>query len=115
MILESPSPPKSLTALVNAGAATIPEILIAQARRRGEHPLLVWEDRQWTYTEGLDEVCRVAGVLRDLGVPDRHRRVVSFLGNQPAAFWAWLGTLSIICIEESCWRTCCDAPGRGSW
>ena len=88
-----PDPPMCLYELLGKGEGTVTEVLQTQARARPEHPLLIWGDECWTYTQGLEEVGRVASLLHLHGVPGRSPRVASYLENQPAAMWTWLGTL----------------------
>lgn len=66
-----------------------------QARRRGEHPFLIWEPfegegRTWSYAAFGDTVRRFAAGLQARGVKPADR-VIVHLDNCPESVIAWLG------------------------
>jgi crotonobetaine/carnitine-CoA ligase len=84
-----------LERLVGRGRATVPELLEARAQRTPDAPFLRWEDRRWTYAEGLHEIRRFSGWAQASAPGDgAERRIASFLPNRAETMWAWLGSLA---------------------
>jgi len=70
-------------------------LLDSQARRRGEHPFLIWEPfegagRTWSYAGFAQAVRRFAAGLQARGVTPG-QRIVVHLDNCPESLIAWLG------------------------
>lgn len=82
--------PESLLALVGADATTVPEAFAARVAASPGRDFLLFDGQGWTYREADDRVRRWAGFLAPLMGPAR--RVASYITNQPAAMWTWLGT-----------------------
>ena len=77
---------------VGRDRASVPELLLAQAERRGERPFLLWDGDEWTYAQALAEARAFAGALGELEAAGPGRRVAGYLPNRPEVFWAWFGT-----------------------
>jgi crotonobetaine/carnitine-CoA ligase len=88
--MEDVRAPLSLHSLIGADAATVPDAFVARARASPDRTFLIFEDQRWTYLQALEHVRRWAGLLGPLMAPSR--RVASYITNQPAAMWPWLGT-----------------------
>ena len=82
----------------------VPTLLADRARRRRDHPFIVWEPfdglpQRWTYGQFHDQVGRIAGGLAQRGVAPRDR-VLIHLDNCPETLlaWyacAWLGAVAV--------------------
>jgi crotonobetaine/carnitine-CoA ligase len=83
-----------LERLVGRSRTTVPEVVEARAQRSPDASFLRWEDRRWTYAEGLEEIRTFAGWARASAPADGARRIASFLPNRPETMWTWLGTLA---------------------
>jgi crotonobetaine/carnitine-CoA ligase len=86
------TPPRPLTPFEGQDVRTL---IDAQARRRGDHPCLIWEPfegegRTWTYGEFAETLRRFAAGLEARGVRPSDR-VLVHLDNCPESLIAWLG------------------------
>ena len=59
---------------------------------RGEDLALVYRDESYTYREVLENVCKAAHLLRELGL-EPEQRVLLMLGDHPEFVWFWFATV----------------------
>lgn len=59
---------------------------------RGDDVALVYRDESYTYREVLDNVCRAANLLEELGLR-REQRVLLMLGDHPEFVWFWFAAV----------------------
>ena len=78
--------------------ATIPSLFRGAVDDSADATWLRTDERSWTYSEALDQVLRIAGGLRGLGV-DMGDRVVVTARNEPRYLFTWLALMEIGAIQ----------------